>query len=254
MKKLLASLFILGFFFAGANHVHASILSEVLSQIQSLENEVSRLKSELKATSPYSSYWTRVVNNETKNFNPGGSLPIVANPIVTSVTHSSAILSANITSLGNPVYTVYGVCYSPISSIIPSITNGATCIGIPTTTTSLSATGPFMVPIISLVSNTKYNYRAYVANTNGISYSPLIEFTTLDLVTKYMCSDSDGGIAPFTKGAICRGSYCEVDSCRNANSLDEKSCDGAYLKSQNVICNCNNGACTRNIMSSLSQI
>ncbi len=97
------------------------------------------------------------------------SLPVVSNPASNSITTNTAILSASITSSGNPSTIIErGFCLG--TSPAPAtncIAEGAT------------STGAFTYQRTGLSQNTLYYYRAYATNAAGTAYSADGTFTTL---------------------------------------------------------------------------
>lgn len=95
----------------------------------------------------------------------------VTTQAVSSIVATTATGNGNITSLGSPNPTAYGVCWN----------TGGT----PTTSESkvdkgaASATGVFTASMTSLSPNTTYYVRAFATNTGGTSYGDEMDFTTL---------------------------------------------------------------------------
>ena len=100
----------------------------------------------------------------------GNSAPTVTTQAVSSIAATTATGNGNITSLGTPNPTAYGVCWNTT--------------GTPTTSDSkvdkgaASATGAFAASMTSLTANTTYYVRAYATNTAGTSYGSDVNFTT----------------------------------------------------------------------------
>ena len=98
MKKILASLFILGFLAIGAQ-AHASVLSDALLQIQNLKNEIVHLRASLK----------------------GSTADIPMPPTLGATTYSNltpngVTLTSSVSSFGfPPALTARGTCYGLIS-------------------------------------------------------------------------------------------------------------------------------------------
>jgi len=103
---------------------------------------------------------------------PSSTAPTITSRPATSVTTTTATLNANVTSVGNPAYTVKGFCYG--TSANPSKTNGATC-----STVSGSGTGAFIKALTSLSSGARYYYRGYATNTVDTVYSDDVIFDTV---------------------------------------------------------------------------
>ncbi len=96
--------------------------------------------------------------------------PVVTTQAVSSITSTTATGNGNITSLGVPNPTAYGVCWNTGGTPTTSdskVDNGAA-----------SATGAFTASITSLTANTTYYVKAYATNTAGTSYGTEVTFTT----------------------------------------------------------------------------
>ena len=102
-----------------------------------------------------------------------GSVPTVTSPSASSITTSTASLSANITSAGVPAtITGRGVCYGT------SPTPGTNC-----TTDGGTTTGVFSINASSLLSGILYYFRGYATNATGTGYSSDGTFTTNQIPT-----------------------------------------------------------------------
>jgi len=107
------------------------------------------------------------------------TLPIVTTPTDSSVTGTSAILGANVTSLGIPAsISARGIC---LTQSAPAIYN---CVAQGGTTT-----GVFTQNVAGLSPNTTYYYSGYATNSFGTAYSTNKTFTTLALVNG-VCNNS----------------------------------------------------------------
>jgi len=99
-------------------------------------------------------------------------LPTITTQAVSSIAATTATGNGNITSLGIPNPTAYGVCWST--------TSGAeTATGNYVNNGSASGIGAFTASITGLASNTTYYVKAYATNTAGTSYGSEVSFTTL---------------------------------------------------------------------------
>jgi hypothetical protein len=113
--------------------------------------------------------------------------PTVTTQSVSSIAVTTATGNGNITSLGVPNPTAYGVCWN----------TGGT----PTTSDSkndkgaASVTGAFTASMSSLTANTTYYVRAFATNTGGTSYGTEVSFTTLTPGTWTGATDNDWGTA-----------------------------------------------------------
>ncbi len=99
------------------------------------------------------------------------ALPIVTTQEANNITTSGATAHGNITYLGFPYPTQYGVCWS--TSANPTIADSHSELG------QKNETGAYSSVITGLNLNTKYYVRAYATNTEGTSYGGQVEFTTL---------------------------------------------------------------------------
>jgi len=97
--------------------------------------------------------------------------PTVTTQAVSDITSTTATGNGNITALGSPNPTAYGVCWNTT--------------GTPTTASSgivnkggASATGAFTAAMTGLAANTTYYVRAYVTNAAGTAYGNQVTFTT----------------------------------------------------------------------------
>lgn len=99
-------------------------------------------------------------------------LPTVTTQAVNDINVTSAIGNGNITNLGVPNPTQYGVCWNTTGN--PTIADSKTEEG------ATSATGAFTSSITGLSNCQTYYVRAYATNTEGTSYGAEVSFTTLD--------------------------------------------------------------------------
>ena len=97
--------------------------------------------------------------------------PTVTTQAVSNINTTTATGNGNITSLGVPNPTSYGVCWSS-SNATPSITDSKVDNG------AVSATGAFTAAITGLTSGTLYYVRAYATNSAGTSYGGVVTFTS----------------------------------------------------------------------------
>jgi hypothetical protein len=99
------------------------------------------------------------------------ALPTVTTQAVSSVLSTSATGNGNLTSLGSPNPTAYGICWN---------TTGA-----PTTSDSnadngtASVTGAFTASMTGLTAGTTYYVRAFATNSAGTNYGETVNFKTL---------------------------------------------------------------------------
>lgn len=96
--------------------------------------------------------------------------PVITTQAVDGISTTSATGHGNITSLGTPNPTQYGVCWN--TSTAPTTSNSKTQLG------AASATGPFTSSITGLTAGTTYYVRAYATNTAGTIYGNEVSFTS----------------------------------------------------------------------------
>ncbi|MDD3321130.1 MAG: IPT/TIG domain-containing protein [Paludibacter sp.] len=102
--------------------------------------------------------------------------PTVTTQAVSSIAKTSATGNGNITDLGVPNPTQYGVVWS-------TLTNPTVALTTKTAMGAIAATGAFTSPITGLTANTTYYIKAYATNTAGTSYGSEVSFTTLPDIT-----------------------------------------------------------------------
>ncbi len=96
------------------------------------------------------------------------SIPTLTTTVVSSITSTSAMSGANITSDGNDSITVRGLCWNTTGS--PTTNNSITTDGI--------SKGSFSSKIVGLTPNTTYFVRAYATNSEGTAYGNEQTFTS----------------------------------------------------------------------------
>lgn len=99
---------------------------------------------------------------------PAKTLPSVTTSSITNITQTTATCGGNISSDGNAVVTVRGVCWS--TSENPEITDYKTSDG--------TGTGEFTSNITGLTPNTTYYVSAYATNSEGTAYGESKQFLT----------------------------------------------------------------------------
>ncbi len=97
--------------------------------------------------------------------------PTVTTQAVTVIGTTTATGNGNITSLGVPNPTQYGVVWD--TAVNPTV-----ALATKTAQGAIAVTGAFTSPITGLVPNTLYHVRAYATNTVGTSYGADVTFTT----------------------------------------------------------------------------
>jgi hypothetical protein len=103
------------------------------------------------------------------------AIPTVTTQAVTAMTRSAATGNGNITNMGYPLPTAYGVCWG--ASADPDIT-----LSTKTNEGAASATGAFTSSITGLAQGTTYHLRAYATNATGTGYGSDVTFTTGKLI------------------------------------------------------------------------
>ena len=101
--------------------------------------------------------------------------PSVTTLSTSAIATTTATGNGDITNLGNPNPTAYGVCWG--TSLNPTTAGDSTDEG------TASATGTFNSPITGLTPGTTYWVRAYATNSQGTSYGGNASFTALLLPT-----------------------------------------------------------------------
>ena len=108
-------------------------------------------------------------------FTTNGIAPTVTTQAVSSINSITATGNGNITDLGVPNPTQFGVVWS-------TATNPTIALLTKTAQGAASATGAFTSNITGLSANTKYYLKAYATNSAGTSYGSEVEFTTKGIV------------------------------------------------------------------------
>jgi len=96
--------------------------------------------------------------------------PEVTTGTVTNVTQTTATAGVNLTSLGSPNPTAYGVCWNTAGN--PTVSDSLKDLG------AASATGAFTAAMTGLTADTTYYVRAFATNTEGTVYGTEVSFTT----------------------------------------------------------------------------
>ncbi|MBN1924590.1 MAG: hypothetical protein JW798_02035 [Prolixibacteraceae bacterium] len=120
--------------------------------------------------------------------------PTVTTQSVTNISTNSATGNGNITSLGVPNPTAYGVCWN--------ITGAPTTADSITNKGTIFITGVFTSDITGLTASTTYYVRAYARNNTGTAYGEEVSFTTTDPTVEFVSasqtSNSENGIYTIT--------------------------------------------------------
>jgi hypothetical protein len=104
------------------------------------------------------------------------SLPVVTTQAVTAIGSTTATGNGDITDLGVPNATQYGVVWDTAANPTVALTT-KTAQGVP------ASTGAFTSNITGLTPGTLYHVRAYATNSVGTSYGADVTFTTYYTVT-----------------------------------------------------------------------
>ena len=114
--------------------------------------------------------WSSSLESAASNSFSTLTLPTVTTQAVTSITSSSAIGNGNITVLGVPNPTQYGICWKTSA--------GATISDNVSTNGAASSTGAFTSLMTGLSGNTTYYVNAYATSSAGTVYGTEVSFTT----------------------------------------------------------------------------
>ena len=120
----------------------------------------------------YATSWNGTVYGNEQSF-VTLQIPEIKTNIISDVTETSAIASGNITRLGIPDASSYGVCWSTSNN--PTTSDNISNEGIAT------SIGSFSSNITGLLTGTKYYVRAYATNSVGTVYGQEISFVTQQL-------------------------------------------------------------------------
>jgi hypothetical protein len=101
-------------------------------------------------------------------------IPVITTQPVSDIGLIAATGNGNITTLGYPIPTAYGVCWNKTGT--PTTTDSIVNIGVP------SATGAFTSALTNLTPNTTYHVRAYATNADGTVYGEEVSFVTLSSI------------------------------------------------------------------------
>jgi len=128
----------------------------------------------------------------------------VSSPTASSITLTGATLGGHVTDNLGAAITERGVIYSATASNRNPLLGGA---GV-TKLTSTGTTGVFTVPVMGLLLNTSYSYKAYATNSYGTSYTSVAVFTTPPSnapranITPERLTVDPGGLAIFTANVV----------------------------------------------------
>ena len=127
---------------------------------------------------------TLSITNDDTNENPYtflvqsgvGVLPVITTQATTTIGTTNAIGNGNITTLGSPNPTSYGICYGATSN--PDVTGSKVDKG------TTSASGAFTAQLTGLSLETTYHTRAFATNNVGTVYGSEEDFTTTASMTE----------------------------------------------------------------------
>jgi|GEM_PF-1808406 len=150
--------------------------------------------SNISGLSPYTTYFVRAYVSNTAgttygsqvSFTTLGTSPVITTQAVSDISATTATGNGNITDLGIPNPTQYGVCWNTAGT--PTIGDNKTEEG------SASSTGAFASNLTSLLPNTTYYVRAYATNATGTTYGSQVSFTTLGPPTITSFAPSEGAV------------------------------------------------------------
>jgi len=136
--------------------------------------------SSITGLSAYTTYYVKAYATNTAGTSYGSEvsfttqpmIPMVTTQAVSSIATTTATGNGNITILGVPNPTQYGVVWS-------TSTNPTVALTTKTAQGAIAATGAFTSSIAGLTANTTYYVKAYATNTAGTSYGTEVSFTTL---------------------------------------------------------------------------
>lgn len=132
-------------------------------------------------TATYSEVFTITINDVSEP-------PTVTTQAVGSILATTATGNGNITALGDPTPTQYGVIWDENA-------NPTVALSTKTTQGAPGGTGAFTSSITGLSPNTTYHVRAYATNTAGTAYGDDVTFTTLTNGTFTGTASNDWGTA-----------------------------------------------------------
>jgi len=124
------------------------------------------------------------------------TLPIVSTTSVSNITPNSASSGGDVTSAGNAVVTVRGICWSATTG--PTIDDNKTIDG--------TGTGNFVSALTALSAGTTYYVRAYATNSVGTAYGNEVSFSTNSIITT-LYAVKDGTIFNTQAGTSPNGNY-----------------------------------------------
>jgi hypothetical protein len=110
------------------------------------------------------------------SFSTLNGLPIVMTQAYTDLKATSVNASGSVFNDGGSQITSKGICWSPNPN--PTINDFITNEG--------GGLGSFSSSLTGLIENTKYYYKAYAFNVNGVSYGNEFSFTTKDFTYEYI--------------------------------------------------------------------
>jgi hypothetical protein len=125
--------------------------------------------------------------------------PTVTNAASASVTTTSAMLGATVTSDGGAPVSERGVIYALASVSTEPVIDGAGTTRAPADT---AGTGPFTTAIAGLTPGRVYSFRAYATNSDGTTYAESASFTTPGIATLTSLVPSVATLSPAFTSAV----------------------------------------------------
>jgi hypothetical protein len=150
-------------------------------------------------------------------------LPDITTQAVTDISWTTATGNGNISDLGTPNPTAYGVCWNTTGT--PEITDNITDEG------NTSSTGAFTSSMTGLMPDITYYVRAYATNFAGTGYGDEVSFTTPEDITppSVICNDT-------TVFLDADGTFTVDTSFIHAGTHDNCSIDTIYLMNGTFYC------------------
>ncbi|HCY42311.1 MAG TPA: glycosyl hydrolase, partial [Prolixibacteraceae bacterium] len=150
-----------------------------------------------------------------------GPVPSIASTVTTqavsNINATTATGNGNITSLGSPNPTAYGICWNTTGT--PTTANSKVDKG------AASATGAFTASMTGLAAGTTYYVRAFATNNAGTSYGSQVSFTTTSTLP---------AISSFTPTSACPGTTITI-SGTNFTGASSVSFGGTEATSFSVV-------------------
>lgn len=151
--------------------------------------------------------------------------PVVTIESVSSITSTSATVSANLTSMGTSGVAKMGICWSAENES-PTVTDNSTNQG------DASAPCSFTAVLSGLTAETTYYCRAYAMNDTGVGYSSVLSFTTLSEEGGEGPGGGGDGTSDVTGGLVLSYTFDNKDvTDQSINGLDGRAInDPSYIE------------------------